>query len=263
MAVRVVLLGSGSSGNATLVEFGRRRLLVDAGLAPRTLAERLRGVGVAPESLSAILLSHEHQDHARGVEIFSRRYAVPVASALETLEALDLSPAHLARFEPFVPGRRFELEDVEVDPFVVPHDAACPVGFALSWRGVKVGIATDLGHTTSLVAETLAGCHVLVVEANHDDRMLREGPYPWPIKQRVGGRLGHLSNEEAAELLVRAARPDCRAVVLAHLSERNNTPALARRAASVALARAGLKRFEMRVAETRRPTPAIVLEGGT
>lgn len=261
MAVRVIPLGSGSSGNATLVEMGRFRWLVDAGLAPRALAERLRAVGVEPRSLCGILLSHEHHDHAKGVEVFSRAHGVLVVSAVETLEALNLSPRHLGAFEPLSPGRRIEFGDVEVDPFPVPHDAACPVGFALSWRGVRVGIATDLGQATSLVVERLRGCQVLVVEANHDDRMLLEGPYPWHLKQRVGGRLGHLSNEEAAALLVRTAGPDCRAIVLAHLSEQNNTPALASGAASTALARAGLGRLDVRVAERRRPSAAVLVEG--
>ncbi len=261
MAVRVVPLGSGSSGNATLVEMGRSRWLVDAGLAPRTLAERLRSVGVEPRSLCGILLSHEHHDHAKGVEVFSRTHGVLVVSTMETLEALNLSPKHLGAFQPMAPGRRLDLGEVEVDPFPVPHDAACPVGFVVSWRGVRVGVATDLGQATSLVVERLRGCHLLMVEANHDDRMLFEGPYPWHLKQRVGGRLGHLSNEEAAALLSRTAGPDCRAVVLAHLSEQNNTPALARRAASTALARVGLRRFDMRVAERRGPTPAVLIEG--
>ncbi len=259
MALRVVPLGSGSGGNATLVEAGTTRWLVDAGLAARTLAERLEAVGVAPRSLSGILLSHEHHDHARGVERFSTKHRILVVCALETLEAMNLSPRHLAAWEPMVPGRELDLGEIRVDPFPVPHDAACPVGFVLGWRDHRIGIATDLGHATSLVVERLRGCHVLMVESNHDDRMLQDGPYPWTLKQRVGGRLGHLSNEEAADLLARAAGADCRAVVLAHLSGTNNTPALARRAASTALARAGLKRFDMRVAESRRPTPPVYL----
>ena len=259
MAARVIPLGSGSSGNATLVEFGARRWLVDAGLAARDLAARLRAIGVDPASLRGILLSHEHHDHARGVERFSVRHRVPVFSSFATLEALDLSPSLLAAWHPIQTGVVHELDGVRVTPFAVPHDAGEPVGFVLEAEGTRVGIATDLGHVTALVVARLSGCHVLVVEANHDDRMLQASRYPWHLKQRVGGRLGHLSNDECAELVGRAASEECRAVVLAHLSENNNSAALARRAASNALDAAGRRRVEMRVAERRRPTPAIVL----
>lgn len=259
MAVRVVPLGSGSSGNATLIEFGNERWLVDAGLSARDLASRLDAVGTEPASLSGILLTHEHHDHARGLERFSVRHRVPVFCGPATLAALNLSPIHLAAWHPLEAGAVHDLGGIRVAAFSIPHDAADPVGFVLEAGGVRVGIVTDLGHVSALVVERLRGCHVLIVEANHDDRMLQSGVYPWHLKQRVGGRLGHLSNEEAAELLARAADDDCRAVVLAHLSENNNTAALARTAAANALASAGRKRLEMRIAERRGPTPAVTL----
>ena len=259
MAVRVVPLASGSSGNATLVELGRTRILVDAGISALGLLRRLEAVRIAPSSIAAVLLTHEHHDHAQGLERFSARHRVPAATTPETLEALDLSPSHLAAWFPFEPGTTFEIGEVRVSAFPVPHDAANPVGFVLEGEGVRVGIATDLGHATTLVAERLRGCDVLMVEANHDDRMLVAGPYPWHLKQRVGGRMGHLSNDEAAALLSAAADESCRAIVLAHLSEKNNEPAKARDAAARALSDRGLRRFDMRVAERRRPTPAVVL----
>jgi phosphoribosyl 1,2-cyclic phosphodiesterase len=259
VAVRVVPLASGSSGNATLVEFGNTRILVDAGVSSLGLVRRLEALHVAPSSLAAILLTHEHHDHAQGLERFSRRHRVPAATTPEALEALNLSPSHLAGWFPFEPGASFEIETVRVSAFSVPHDAANPVGFVLEAEGVRVGIVTDLGHATTLVVERLRGCDVLMVEANHDDRMLVAGPYPWHLKQRVGGRMGHLSNDEAARLLSAAADERCRAVVLAHLSERNNEPGKARDAVSRALSDRGLRRFEMRVAERRRPTPAVEL----
>jgi phosphoribosyl 1,2-cyclic phosphodiesterase len=153
----------------------------------------------------------------------------------------------------------FDVEGVRVEPFSVPHDAATPVGFVLEGEGVRVGIATDLGHATTLVVERLKGCHALLVEANHDDDLLVRGPYPWALKQRIGGRLGHLSNVEAAALIAAVAGEDCRAVILGHLSEKNNTVALARRAVSTALHAAGRRRYDMRVAERTRPTPEVVL----
>jgi len=255
--VRVVPLGSGSSGNATVVSFGARQILVDAGLSARELASRLTEVGVDPAALTAILLTHEHHDHARGLERFAVKHKVPVFTAPETLAALNLSPRHLGAWHPFEPGVTFEAYGITVDPFTVPHDAVNPVGFVLEADGVKVGIATDLGHATTLVVERLRGCHVLVVEANHDDGMLVRGPYPWALKQRIGGRLGHLSNEEAATLIAASADADCQAVILAHLSENNNTAALARQAVASALAAAGRTRYAMRVANGRAPTPAV------
>lgn len=259
MAVRVVPLASGSSGNATLVEFGRTRILVDAGVSSLGLVRRLEAIGVDPRSIAAILLTHEHHDHARGLERFSRRHGIPAATTPEALTALNLSPSHLARWLPFEPGGAFEIEEVRVSAFAVPHDAVNPVGFVLEGEGIRVGIATDLGHATTLVVERLRGCEVLMVEANHDDRMLVSGPYPWHLKQRVGGRMGHLSNEEAAGLLSLAADESCKAIVLAHLSEKNNEPRMARDAAARALSDRGLRRFDMRVAERRRPTPAVLL----
>ena len=255
--VRVVPLGSGSSGNATLVAFGARRLLVDAGLSARELTARLAGVGVAPRELTAILLSHEHHDHARGLERFAVKLGVPVFTTPETLAALNLAPRHVGRWHPFEPGIPFDAYGVRVDPFTIPHDAVNPVGFVLEGEGVRVGIATDLGHATTLLVERLRGCHVFVVEANHDDDMLVRGPYPWALKQRIGGRLGHLSNAEAATLLAATADADCQAVILAHLSESNNTAAKARQAVASALAASGRSRYAMRVAERRKPTPAV------
>jgi phosphoribosyl 1,2-cyclic phosphodiesterase len=255
--VRVLPLGSGSSGNATVVEFGSRRILVDAGLSARDLTARLTAVGVPPSSLTAILLTHEHHDHARGLERFAFKLKVPVFTSPETLAALNLAPMHLGKWHPFASGVPFDLGGVNVDPFAVPHDAADPVGFVLESDGIRVGIATDLGHATTLVLERLRGCHVLLVESNHDDDMLVRGPYPWALKQRIGGRLGHLSNEEAATLIAAAADDDCQAVILAHLSENNNTAAKARQAVGAALARAGRSRYAMRVAMGRTPTPAV------
>ena len=259
MTLRVVPLGSGSGGNATLVELRGTRLVVDAGLSARALARRLLAVGVDPRAVHGILLSHEHGEHARGVEGFSKRFGVPVHAAVETLDALDLSPVHVASFAPFAPGVPFEIRGVLVDPFPVPHDAARPVGFVLSSNGARIGVATDLGHATTLVIERLRGCDVLVIESNYDPDMLRVGPYPWALKQRVSGRTGHLSNVDAADLLTDVVDERLKAVVLAHLSEHNNTPELARRTAAAAIARTPGRRAAMRVAAPRGPTPAVVV----
>jgi len=257
--MRLVPLGSGSTGNATLVEFEKTRLLVDAGLSARALGQRLLAAGVEPGSIDWILLSHEHGDHVRGVERFSALHRVPVLCSLATLEAMDCSRKHLAAWSPLPEAGRIDLGRVGIEPFPVPHDAARPVGFVLHGEGLRVGMATDLGHATTLVRERLRGCHVLMLESNHDDGMLLNGPYPWHLKQRVSGREGHLSNAEAAALLREVVDDACQAVVLAHLSEKNNRPALARDCAARALAGAGRHRVAMRVAAGRRATPAVRL----
>jgi phosphoribosyl 1,2-cyclic phosphodiesterase len=257
--MRVVPLGSGSHGNSTLVEFGKTRVLVDAGMSAKQLKIHLATCGVLPEQIDCILLTHEHQDHACGAERFSMLHGVPVASTLETLHAMDRSPVHFAEWHPLTPSGWIDLGPIRVESFPVPHDAARPVGFVLHGEGLRVGLATDLGHATTLVTERLKGCHILMVESNHDETMLQLGSYPWHLKQRVSGRLGHLSNNEAASLIRNTAGPECSAVILAHLSEKNNTQALARSTAAAAMLEAGGKRAQMRVAAARRPTPAIEL----
>jgi phosphoribosyl 1,2-cyclic phosphodiesterase len=180
-----------------------------------------------------------------------------VACAIETLEAMDRSPDDLAEWVPLVKSTCLNLRDVEVEPFPVPHDAASPFGFVLRGEGLKVGIATDLGHATTLVRQRLAGCHVLMIESNHDEELLLNGPYPWFLKQRVAGRTGHLSNGDTASLLGQVVDESCQAIVLAHLSEKNNRPGLARRSAAGALTGHRHGRISMRVASAKRPTPAV------
>ena len=174
-----------------------------------------------------------------------------------TLAALDRSPDHLAEWIALSEAFPLDIGDFRVEAFPLPHDAAQPVGFVLQAGGLRLGLATDFGHATTLVVERLRGANALLIESNHDENMLRDGPYPWQLKQRVAGRMGHLSNLEAADLLQRVATEACQAVVLAHLSEHNNMPELARRSAAQALVRAGVKRVAMRVALARGATPAV------
>jgi len=257
--LRVVPLGSGSRGNATLVEFGATRLLVDAGLSARALTRRLAEIGVEASTVAGIFISHEHQDHARGVELFSKKNAIPVCCSRATLDALDLAPRHLGGWCELPAGGSCELDSVVVRTFPVPHDAAEPVGFILQGDGIRVGVATDLGHATSQVLEQLRGCHVLMIESNYDPGMLRRGGYPRTLQQRVSGRTGHLSNDEAAALLRHTIDDSCQAVILAHLSENNNTPLLARKSAAQALDTAGQLGVALRVAVADAPTLAVQL----
>ena len=256
--MRLVPLASGSRGNATLVELGRQQLLIDAGVSATALAKRLEEAGVDPHRIDAIVLSHEHEDHSRGAARFSRKYGVPVICSVQTLEAMDGSPKHFAAWHA-LGGGICDLGGAEVESFPVPHDAAAPVGFLLRGEGLRLGIATDLGHATTLVVERLRGCHVLMIEANHDDRMLRDGPYPRSLKQRVAGRFGHLSNREAASLLGETVDGECCAVVLAHLSEKNNRPALAREQAQRVLRSAAGGSADLRIAQADHPSAEVRL----
>lgn len=255
--MRFVPLASGSQGNATLVEFDTTRLLVDAGLPVKELVARLAASGVEPEAISAVLLSHEHQDHVRGAQKFSQRFHVPVAASWATLEGMDRSPQAFAGWIDLRVGRAVTIGEAEVVSFPVPHDAAAPVGFVLEAAGVRVGIATDLGHATPQIADRLAGCDLLMIESNHDALLLRDGPYPWRLKDRVSGKFGHLSNSEAAALIKRSVDERCRCVVLAHLSEKNNTPELARTSALRALHARGCERVDLRVARSDKPLAPV------
>jgi phosphoribosyl 1,2-cyclic phosphodiesterase len=257
--MRFIPLGSGSKGNATLVECGSTRLLVDAGLSARALGNRLAAVGVAAKQIDCILLSHDHSDHVRGAERFSSLHGVPVVCFIETLEAMDRSPHHFASWSSLPENGPMTVGDFSIESFPVPHDAAKPVGFIVHGEGLRLAMATDLGHATTLVLERLRGSQLIMIESNHDEEMLKNGPYPWQLKQRVAGRTGHLSNDAAASILEEVVEDCCQAVVLAHLSARNNRPELARRTAARALAAAGRKRVSMRVASAGGPTPALHL----
>ena len=234
--VELTILGSGSSGNAALLSTARTRLLVDAGLSRRETPKRLAAAGLPADSLTAILLSHEHADHAAHAAALAADFRVPVYLSSGTHEALAETLRGTA-VEVFHPGQRFQIGDIEVSPFSIPHDAREPVGFRFLADGVKLALAVDLGFLTTLAKEQLRGCDCLVLEANHDLEMLRHGPYPWFIKQRVMSRLGHLSNDALAEFLENDFDGTAARIVLAHLSENNNSPEVARLAAEQALGR--------------------------
>lgn len=196
----------------------------------------MQAAGQGRDGLSAILVSHEHADHAAHLAALAEEFAAPVYLSEGTHEALPDAQG-LGKVERFRPGQRFVIGDIEVIPFAVPHDACEPVAFRFETQGVKLALAVDLGYLTSLVKELLRGCDCVVLEANHDLEMLRHGPYPWFIKQRVMSRLGHLSNTALAEYLEHDFDGAATTFVLAHLSENNNSPEVARLAAEQALER--------------------------
>jgi len=256
--LEIRVLGSGSRGNATLFRVNGTGILVDAGLSARQVLRRLAAVGQDPRGIEAIVLTHEHRDHAGGVRVLARRLGVPVLGNARTLAAAADLIGDEVETIPFETGRPFTAGPFAALAFPVPHDAAEPVGFLLSARGVTVGYATDLGYVTRLVAERLAACRALVFEANHDPGLLMDGPYPWPTKQRVASRVGHLSNGDAAEALARFAPAGLSGILLAHLSETNNRPELAANVVRAALARAGKETIPVIPAGQHAPAPPVV-----
>ncbi len=224
--MRVCQLASGSKGNSIYIESAAARILIDAGLSARQIDARLAAIGVDGATLDALFVTHEHGDHCRGVGPLARRYNLPVYIHPATMEQLPGLGAVQARF--FAVGDEIVCGDIRVCPFSVTHDAAAPVAFVVETDEGRVGVVTDLGVATRLVEERLRSCRVLVIETNHDEVMLRDGPYPWQLKQRIRGRHGHLSNAAGAELLGRLAWHGLEAVFLAHLSETNNRAEIAR-----------------------------------
>lgn len=323
--VRFTVLASGSKGNSTVVTGGRTRILVDAGLSCRELFRRMRQVGEDPETLDAIIITHEHSDHVTGLAVTARKLGIPVyfteathrawmrwltprkqmtyaqwreqciRQAAERQAEADAAseegepdetdqvetaapdppadlpqpdsarppsrkedPTWLPGVEYFQAGEPFAIGDLAVSPFTIPHDAADPVGFVFRADGVRMAFATDLGYIPPNVKAQLAGVDLLLLESNHDLEMLRDGPYPWQVKQRVLSRVGHLSNDAAAEYLANEYDGQAAYVILAHLSESNNLPELARVAAQRALeGRASLLANHLLLAAQHEPLAPI------
>lgn len=247
--LQVCVLASGSRGNAVWISDGTTTVLVDAGLSGVEIQRRLAARGLAERPINAIIVTHEHNDHIHGVGVLSRRHKIPVWASSPTFAAAS-QMGKLFEQCAFQCGRGFDLGRLRVHPFATSHDAADPVGLVITCNGVKIGIATDLGIATGLVRTHLKACDLLVLEANHDPLMLENGPYPWPLKQRISGRSGHLSNRDARCLLAELQHEGLRHVILAHLSEINNTP-------ETALAEVGPAltcRADLHVALQDRPT---------
>ena len=220
----VCVLASGSKGNAIYVSDGTTSILIDAGLSAIEIERRLLSRNLHPESLDAIVVSHEHSDHIQGAGPLSRRYQLPLYINEPTLAAAKAQLGNIQETVKFRPGASFSVGDLCLHPFSVSHDASESVGFTVEVGTTKIGIATDLGTATQLVSHHLKGCKLMILEANHDPKMLEEGPYPWHVKQRIQSRLGHLSNEASRDLLGEILHNGLRHVILGHISETNNTP---------------------------------------
>jgi len=223
------LLASGSAGNAAYLEHGGQALLVDCGLTVPELRRRLASAGCDEKRIAALVITHDHSDHTGSAGTLARKLEVPLYATAGTLAAFARLPAALAR--PVQAGEPFDAAGFRVHAFSTPHDATDPVALRIEAAdGRAAGIATDMGYVSRSVVENLCGVHLLVAEHNHDRRMLVEGPYPAPLKRRILGSRGHLSNEEGAQLAGRVVHAGLRRVVLGHLSQTNNTPDLARAA---------------------------------
>jgi phosphoribosyl 1,2-cyclic phosphodiesterase len=231
--LRFASLGSGSRGNATLVEVAGTCVMVDCGFSVSETKRRLARLGKTPDDITAILVTHEHSDHIGGVAAFARRFATPVWMTAGTSVAhADTEVPCLDWFSGHAP---FAIGDLHVTPFPVPHDAREPCQFVFSDGAARLGILTDTGSITTHIRQLLDGCDALLLECNHDAALLANGPYPPLLKRRVGGRLGHLSNAQAAQLLDDLDTGALRHLVAAHLSDKNNRPELARAALAAAL----------------------------
>jgi phosphoribosyl 1,2-cyclic phosphodiesterase len=328
--MRMTVLASGSKGNCMVVSSSRTRILVDAGLSCRELFKRMRAADEDPETLDAIVVTHEHQDHVHGLAVTARKLGIPVyfteathrawmrwmipqkrmtyadwlerrkqglgtrdvgtrevgsgdvafeadsgefdedevvaegiastACSADEVVKLESDPCRLPGVEYFQAGDAFSVGDIGVTSFTIPHDAADPVGFVFEVEGMRLGLATDLGYVPPNVQQRLKGCDVLMIESNHDLEMLRDGPYPWSVKQRVMSRVGHLSNDAASGFLEKNYDGQATYVVLAHLSESNNLPELARVAAEGALReRINLLANRLVLAQQHEPMASICL----
>lgn len=232
--LRFCSLASGSRGNATVVEKSGTRILIDCGLSARETGRRLgRRAGSSPEELSAILLTHEHTDHVRGVAVLARAYDIPVWMTAGTAAALGA--CGIPRIRLFDPGEPFAIDDLELQPYPVLHDAREPCQFVVGDGKRRLGILTDTGIVSPRIEELLGGCDALLLECNYDEEMLASGPYPPVLKKRIAGRYGHLGNGQAAQLLRRIDCSRLQHVVAVHISEHNNNPLLARAAISEAV----------------------------
>jgi phosphoribosyl 1,2-cyclic phosphodiesterase len=218
--MRLMSLGSGSKGNATLVASAGTCVMIDCGFSAGEVKRRMANQGFDPQQLSAIFVTHEHSDHMRGVFSLAKQYSLPVYLTAGTAKSVSLNKGVTCRV--IDPHKKFYVEDLEVSPVTVPHDAREPVQFVIRCQNQSVGVLTDLGSITPHVVESYRSCDGILLEANHDRDMLENGPYPYPLKQRVGGDWGHLNNGQAAELILRMEQSRLQHLVIGHISENNN-----------------------------------------
>jgi phosphoribosyl 1,2-cyclic phosphodiesterase len=260
MALKVCVLASGSSGNCIYVGSDETQILIDAGLSGKATTERLAEIGVSVESISGICLTHEHDDHKASVHVLHRRYGLPLYSNSGTLEALGQNPKLVdLPWNIFTTGQPFMIGNLTIEPFRVPHDSYDPVGFVINCGPARVGVVSDMGMATELIRQRLQNCGALVVEANHDEIMLRDSSRPWALKQRIAGRQGHLSNAKAGCLISEVAGDSLHTVFLAHLSSDCNDPDVALRTVRAELSRSGKSHINVKLTYANRLSDVAIV----
>ncbi|HYE31234.1 MAG TPA: MBL fold metallo-hydrolase [Methylomirabilota bacterium] len=261
MAVQFTILGSGSSGNCAYLETDQARILIDAGFSGRQIRQRLATLGRTPETLTGILVTHEHSDHIQGLGALCAKLRVPLYCNRLTKEAIERQFQAAFDFRIFSTGASFEVGDVVVDTFSVPHDAYDPVGFLLRTVTKKIGFLTDLGHATKLVIERVRQANVLVLETNHDMKLLQDDvKRPWSVKQRILSRHGHLCNDAAANVAAEVVTSELSQVFLGHLSRDCNKPDLAHRAVRARLDQIGATHVGVEVSSQDAPTRTVAFD---
>ena len=262
VSVQFTILGSGSGGNCAYLEAGETRLLIDAGFSGRQIRHRMATLGRVPETLSGILVTHEHSDHICGLAVIAERTGIPVYCNRLTREAIEFNLKVKLNFRTFETGASFDLGDVGVDTFSIPHDAQDPVGFLLRTHSGNIGFLTDLGHATKLVVERVRPANVLVLEANYDPKLLQEDTRrPWSVKQRILSRHGHLSNEAAGNVATEIVTSELQHIYLGHLSGDCNRPALAHSTVQKCLAVLGANHVALEVSSQEAPSATYTLAG--
>jgi phosphoribosyl 1,2-cyclic phosphodiesterase len=259
--VSLTILGSGSAGNCAYVESDEARVLVDAGFSFRQIRQRLADIGRAPENLTAILLTHEHSDHVQGLAVLTQKVRVPIYCNRLTKDAIEYQSRSRFDCRLFETRASFDVGDITVETFDVPHDAQDPVGFLLRTVAGNIGFLTDLGHVTRLVLDRVRSANVLVLEANHDVKLLQDCiRRPWSLKQRIHSRHGHLSNEAAADAAEQIISADLRHLYLGHLSRECNRPDLAYQVVNERIQKIGANHLRLELASQNQPCPTLTLQ---
>lgn len=255
MSLKICILSSGSSGNALFIESEKTKILIDAGLNAKQISLRLSSIGININDINAICLSHEHGDHTQAINILQKKHKIPIYVNYLTKEALikndKFKDLHYKIFES---GTTFLIGDLSIETFLVPHDAAEPVGFKITNKNKSIGIITDVGIPTPLIMDKLKNCNLLVVEANYDEDLLIDAQRPYKLKQRIRGNLGHLSNIDSAKIITACHHKNLKHVILAHLSSDCNTPRIASDTVRSQLILESIDNLEINVSLSSKPT---------
>jgi len=254
-------LYSGSSGNSLFVQTENTKILIDSGESAKKITDALSSINVTPNDLNAILVTHEHSDHVRGLGTFSKKYNVPVYANQKTWEAMPEQEIKITENNKkyFRPLEKFEIGDLKIYPFKIPHDAADPCGFNLAYNNTKISIATDIGHMTSNILHTLEESKFLLLESNYDPNILKYSKYPYPLKERIAGPNGHLPNSDAGKTISYLLNSGLKQVMLGHLSKENNFPELAYKTVVEELIQSKYNENNLSISIANRSTPSSII----